>query len=161
MKNFLLGILILACLSSCLKGETGTTCNYDPCGAKAPDSEIQAVQSYLTSNSITATQHCSGLFYTVDLPGSGATPTVCNYVTVYYEGRLTNGTVFDKTQPGSPAGFNLSQLITGFKNGIPLIKTGGKITLYVPPSLGYGNQQTGTIPPNSILIFTVELLGIQ
>ena len=161
MKNFLLGILVLTGLSSCLKGESGSTCSYDPCGIKAPDSEIQAVQSYLTTNTISATQHCSGLFYTVDLPGSGATPTVCNYVTVNYEGRLTNGTVFDKTQPGSPAGFNLSSLIAGFKNGVPLIKTGGKITLYVPPSLGYGSQPQGTIPANSILIFNVELLNVQ
>jgi len=161
MKNFFVGLLILAGLSSCLKGEDNSTCSYDPCGLKAPDSEIQAVQSYLTSNSITATQHCSGLFYTIDLPGTGITPTVCNAVIVNYEGRLTNGTVFDKTQPGAPATFNLSQLIAGFKNGVPLIKAGGKITLYVPPSLGYGSQQAGAIPPNSILIFNVELAGVQ
>ncbi len=160
MKKVLAAILIIAGFSGCLKGSNEPVCTYDACGVKAPASEIQAVQAYVTSNGIAATQHCSGLFYTIDLPGTGTTPTVCNTIVMNYEGRLTNGTVFDKTTT-TPLTITLSQLITGFKNGLPLIKAGGKITLYVPPSLGYGSSQAGSIPPNSILIFSVQLLGVQ
>ena len=160
MKKILFGILVVAGFSSCLKGESGVSCKYDECGLKAPASEIQAVQAYLSANSITATQHCSGMFYTIDQPGTGAAPTICNTIIANYEGRLTNGTVFDKTTT-TPLTVGLSQLITGFKNGLPLIKAGGKITLYIPPSLGYGSTQQGSIPANSILIFSVDLLGVQ
>lgn len=161
MKRFLSALIIISVFSGCLKGDSGTTCNYNECAAVAPATEIQAVQTYLSNNSIAATQHCSGLFYAIDQPGSGTKPTVCNGVVFHYEGRLTDGTVFQTTQGGSPVAFNLSGLITGFKNGIPLIGAGGKIRLYIPPSLGYGNQSQPSIPANSILIFTVELVAVQ
>lgn len=162
MKNSLFCFAIILLFLSCNKNDTNnSSCNYDACGHVAPASEIASVQSYLTANNIVATQHCSGLFYAIDQPGTGNAPTVCNTVVINYEGRLTNGTVFDKTT-NAPATFALSLLITGFKNGIPLIKTGGKIRLYIPPSLGYGsNPPPNSVPPNSVLIFTVELLGFQ
>ncbi len=163
MKNILLAIFLVSLFTGCLKGNDGTsfTCTYNECGVVAPATEIDAVRSYLSANSITATQHCSGLFYVIDAAGSGTAPTVCSNVAVTYEGRLTNGNTFDKAD--SPVAFNLSGLITGFKNGIPLIKTGGKIRLYVPPSLGYGPNATpdGRIPGNSILIFDVSLVAVQ
>jgi len=142
--------------NSCLKK---TECGYDACDFVAPSSEIQAVQSYLTSNSIVATQHCSGLFYTIDNAGTGKAPGACSGITITYQGKLTNGTVFD--QQTSPVSFSLSGLISGWKNGVPQIKEGGRIHLYIPPSLGYGSQQTGTIPPNSILIFDITLVAVQ
>ncbi len=160
MKNIILALLILAAFSGCLKQDENTiTCTYDACGTKAPASEIQQVRDYLTANNITATEHCSGLFYIIDNPGNGASPTVCNSIAFTYEGKLTNGTVFDSAT--QPVVYGLSQLITGFKNGIPLIKTGGRIRLFVPPSLGYGANPSGSIPANSILIFDVNLVGIQ
>jgi FKBP-type peptidyl-prolyl cis-trans isomerase FkpA len=70
-----------------------------------------------------------------------------------YIGKLTNGNQFD----AGTADFGLNQVIRGWTNGIPLIKQGGKIHLYIPPSLGYGNQAQGPIPANSILIFDVTL----
>lgn len=159
MKKILILLMLAGTFSGCIKEDEN--CPYDECQNKAPDSEIATLQSYLTSNGIVATQHCSGLFYVVDEQGPGKKPTACKTISINYEGKLTNGTVFDKTQPGSPATFNISQLITGFKNGLPLLRTGGKMRLYVPPSLGYGSRQAGSIPPNSIIIFTVELLSIQ
>lgn len=156
-----MALAVVVFFSGCIKNSSSNnTCTYDACSFVAPASEIASVQSYLTSNNITATQHCSGLFYAVDQAGTGVGPTACNTVVINYEGRLTNGTVFDKTTT-TPATFNLSQLITAFKNGIPLIKAGGKIRLYVPPSLGYGSSSAGSIPPNSILIFSVDLLSVQ
>ncbi len=165
MKRVLLGLLVVGVLAGCLKSESEQKCNYNECNVIAPAAEIQAVQSYLTNNGITATQHCSGMFYSITQEGTGVKPNFCNAVTINYEGKLTNGTVFDRAPQAPPndrpATFNLAGVIAGFRIGVPLVKTGGKVTLYIPPSLGYGSLQQGTIPANSILIFNVELLGGQ
>ncbi|GAA4754809.1 FKBP-type peptidyl-prolyl cis-trans isomerase [Flavisolibacter ginsenosidimutans] len=157
MKKFFLIALVAALFLSCSKNK----CDYNECGIVAPSSEVASVQAYLTSNNITATQHCSGIFYAVDNPGSGKQPNGCSTVTVNYEGKLTNGTVFDHTSAGQPATFSLGDLITGFRNGAIQIKTGGKIHVYIPPSLGYGSRASGSIPANSILIFTIELVSVD
>lgn len=140
-------------------------CKYDACAVAAPASEVTQLEAWLASATITATKHCSGMYYTVDAAGSGATATICSTVTVKYKGQLTNGTVFD--QSATPVSFQLNGLIEAWKKGIPLIKPGGKIKLYCPPSLAYGNQdiRNGSgaiiIPANSILIFEVELVGVS
>lgn len=161
MIRFLIALLVIGVISGCLKGNSGGsyTCNYNECSVVAPASEIDSVKAYLATHGITATQHCSGLFYTIDVPGTGTKPTVCNYIAVTYQGTLTNGTVFDSSS--TPVVFALSGVIRGFQNGIPLIKTGGRIHLYVPPTLGYGSVATDKIPANSILIFDVSLAGVQ
>jgi FKBP-type peptidyl-prolyl cis-trans isomerase FkpA len=160
MKKLLFAVLVIGSLTGCLKsGSSSYTCTYDPCSLKAPATEIQAVKDYLAANNITATQHCSGLFYSVDDPGSGSSPVVCNNIYFSYVGKLTNGNVFDSTS--SPIAYNLSQLITGFKNGIPLVKKGGRIHLYIPPTLGYGSTSSSSIPANSILVFDVTLVDFQ
>lgn len=133
-------------------------CNYDPCAVAAPASEVTQLEAYLASATITATKHCSGMYYTIDAPGSGATATICSTVSVKYKGQLTNGTVFD--QSTASVSFQLGGLIEAWKKGIPMIKPGGKIKLYCPPSLAYGSQANGTIPANSILIFEVELVSV-
>jgi FKBP-type peptidyl-prolyl cis-trans isomerase FkpA len=163
MRNYFVYVFfIVALFSGCIKGDTTQeVCNYDPCLQKAPASEIDAVKTYLNSQSITAEQHCSGLFYIIDAAGSGGTPTICDYIVAKYKGNFTNGNVFDQGQFSSP--IQLNNLIAGWKNGIPLIKKGGKIRLFIPPSLGYGSQaypstSNPVIPANSILIFEVELL---
>ena len=159
MKNiFLLSAFVVTILSSCTKKDAG--CGFTDSTVIASAAEIQSVQNYLTSNSITGTtQHPSGFFYKVNLAGSGkAIVNLCSGVTVKYTGKLTNGTVFDQNATG--ASFTLGQLIVGWQKGIPLIISGGKITLYIPPSLGYGSQGAGSIPPNSVLIFDIELLNV-
>ncbi|MEP6747328.1 MAG: FKBP-type peptidyl-prolyl cis-trans isomerase [Bacteroidota bacterium] len=161
-------VIITVVLVSCYKNKVNTTtCDYDPCALKASANEIAAVESYLAGAGITtATKHCSGLYYQIMSPGTGPVPTVCSYVSVNYKGSLTNGTVFDQTT-ATPASFSLISLIESWKKGIPLIKQGGKIRLYVPPSLGYGptdqKDQNGNvvIPANSILIFDIELVDVQ
>lgn len=160
LKKILTAFLILGCFTGCLKS-ADVTCNpsFDPCAQKATAAEIQDIQAYLTANGIQATQHCSGLFYRVDVPGTGATPNVCSNIGVTYEGKLTNGNVFDSRT--STIGFNLSGVIAGWKIGIPLIKAGGRIYLYIPPSLGYGSNANGSIPANSILVFRVELVSVN
>jgi FKBP-type peptidyl-prolyl cis-trans isomerase FkpA len=142
-------------------------CNYDSCALKAPASEIQDVQTYLTANSITATQHCSGLFYSIETEGTGASPEACSFIAAKYVGKLTDGTIFDQSPPGQYLQIYLSQLIKGWINGLPYIKAGGKIHLYIPPTLGYGSvekrDQNGNvvIPANSILVFDVELVAVN
>lgn len=162
MKNILFALLVIGAFTGCMKNdENNFRCDYNECNIKAPASEIERVQAYLTANNISATQHCSGLFYVIDNPGTGATPTVCNTVKVNYEGKLTDGTTFDKST--DPVDFPLTNVIVGFRNGVPLIKTGGKIRLFVPPSLGYGSTPPpgSPIPANAILIFDVSLLQVQ
>lgn len=147
-------------LFSCKKSDN--TCNYDACSVKAGAIEVTNLESYLSGAGITgATKTCSGLYYQVLSPGADRSPSVCSYVTVNYKGMLTNGTVFDSTATNSPASFPLITLIEGWKQALPLIKKGGKIRMYLPPSLGYGSSSSGAIPANSILIFEVELLDIQ
>jgi FKBP-type peptidyl-prolyl cis-trans isomerase FkpA len=155
---FVIGLTVLS-LSGCLKGGNSyqSTCTYDPCSVAAPDSQIQKVKDYLASKNINATQHCSGLFYVIDNPGTGAQPTVCSTIGVTYKGTLTNDSTFGQ----GTTEFPLASTVRGWANGIPLIKAGGRIHLYIPPALGYGTQQNGHIPPNSILIFDVSLLYVQ
>jgi FKBP-type peptidyl-prolyl cis-trans isomerase FkpA len=159
--NLMKRIFVILCsvilLSSCSK-ENNDMCKYDACAVAAPASEITQLEAYLASATITATKHCSGMYYTINAGGSGATPTICSTVSVKYKGQLTNGTIFD--QSATPVSFNLGGLIDAWKKGIPMIKPGGKVTLYCPPSLAYGSQAVGTIPANSILIFEVELVGV-
>lgn len=121
--------------------------------------EVASLQSYITANSITATQHPDGFFYRIVAAGSGATPTLASTVTFKYTGRLMDNTIFDQNTAGVT--YPLNQLILGFRKGLPLIQKGGSIILYLPPSLGYGCQAVGTIPPGSNLIFTVDLTDVQ
>jgi FKBP-type peptidyl-prolyl cis-trans isomerase FkpA len=94
--------------------------------------------------------------------GTGATAVSGDTVTVHYIGALTNGAVFDTSYGRSPYTFRLgaNQVIAGFDQGIVGMKVGGKRRLTIPPSLGYGSQGNGPIPPNSTLVFEVELVSI-
>jgi FKBP-type peptidyl-prolyl cis-trans isomerase FkpA len=163
MKKTLIGALVVTVLlSSCLKSVDPPVCDptYNPCAVVAPAGEIASVENYLSSKGITdATKHCSGMYYKIDTSGSGETADLCSQVTFNYKGELTDGTVFQETT--SPVTLDLGGLIGGFRNGIPLIKPGGRIYLYIPPSLGYGSQAVGNIPANSILIFRVDLVAVN
>ncbi len=173
MKKIVLPLMMAAGLllsfSGCMKKDNGPQpCTYDACAYKAPATEVQKVREYLTANDITDTvEHCSGLIYRIEAPGTGKTPEFCSNVFAKYKGMLTDGTVFDQSGE-QPIGFNLMGVIPGWTNALPQIKEGGKMTLYIPPSLGYGSQeirdrQTGAlrIPANSILVFEVELVAVQ
>lgn len=165
MKKFILafGAAVTLVMAGCLKNEDDTntrTCNYDPCAGKAPAAEIQKVKAYLDSAGITAVEHCSGLFYKIDEPGTGKTADACSGVYVQYKGQLANGNVFDSTAANDSVGFYLNQVIPGWTNGVPLVKEGGRIQLYIPPSLGYGSRANGPIPANSMLVFEVKLLRV-
>jgi FKBP-type peptidyl-prolyl cis-trans isomerase len=110
----------------------------------------------------------SGVIYEILKPGTGAYPKPTDIVKVHYTGTLVNGTVFDTSleprqpgQPVEPAEFPLNQVIPGWTEGLQKINQGGKIKLYVPPALGYGDRGQGAIPPGATLIFEVELLDVK
>ncbi len=105
----------------------------------------------------------SGLQYKILNPGSGRSPKSTDTVVTHYRGTLIDGIEFDSSyKRGTPASFPLNAVIKGWTEGIPLIKEGGKIQLFVPPNLAYGERGAGPIiTPNSTLIFEVELLSIQ
>ncbi len=97
--------------------------------------------------------------------GTGDTPKKGDNVTVEYTGWLANGQIFDtsKKQKGTPLSFPLGrhQVISGWEEGIATMKLGGKRILTIPPALAYGSTGKGSIPPDSTLVFEVELLGIN
>ncbi len=163
MKNILIVGLTLFLFTSCSKKDKkDEVCNLNDVAITAPQSEVDSVQAFLDTNNITATKHASGFFYTITEPGTGAAvANLCSNITIKYKGKLTNGSVFDQTTDPNTATFQLGRLILGWQKGIPLIKEGGKITLYIPPSLGYGNSASGPIPANSILIFDIELVAVN
>lgn len=104
----------------------------------------------------------SGLGVEVLVPGEGTAPQRTDRVRVHYVGRLVDGTEFDSSHArGKPNDFVVQQLITGWAAAMPALKPGGKGVFYIPPHLGYGGLKAGKIPPNSALIFEVELIAVN
>jgi FKBP-type peptidyl-prolyl cis-trans isomerase len=105
----------------------------------------------------------SGLQYEVIQSGEGLSPSRTDRVTVHYRGTLVDGREFDSSyKRGKPATFPLNQVITGWTEGLQLMKEGDKWRLFIPSNLGYGSRGAGgLIGPNETLVFEVELLKIQ
>ena len=104
----------------------------------------------------------SGLQYQVITEGTGPKPTAKNQVKVHYTGTLIDGTVFDSSvSRGEPATFGVTQVISGWVEGLQLMPKGSKYKFFIPSNLAYGAQGAGkAIGPNATLIFEVELLDI-
>lgn len=101
----------------------------------------------------------SGLQYKVIKEGTGESPKATDTVTVNYEGKLIDGTVFDSSyERNEPISFPLNQVIAGWTEGLQLMKPGGQYELYIPSDLAYGETGNPSIEPNSVLIFKIELL---
>ena len=104
----------------------------------------------------------SGLQYEVLTEGPGKSPKATDKVRCHYEGRLTDGSVFDSSyQRGEPADFGLNQVIAGWTEGVQLMKEGAKYRFHIPYLLGYGERGAGaSIPPYATLVFDVELIKV-
>jgi len=126
--------------------------------------ESANLAKYLKEKNITAKPTPSGLYYIEKAKGSGPRAAAGKVVKVHYTGTLLNGTKFDSSRDkNKPYEFTLGQnrVIQGWDEGIALMNVGGKATLIVPSSLGYGGQDKGIIPPYSTLVFDVELMDVQ
>jgi FKBP-type peptidyl-prolyl cis-trans isomerase FkpA len=156
MKRYLLGVVAVTMMVGGCDKAVDKDCS--AVTAVAPTNEVSDLQAYISAKGITAVADTRGFFYTISRAGSTVHPTVCNTVKVNYQAFLSNGTQFDGANNKS---FGLSGLIDGWKEGIPLIGEGGTITLYLPPTLGYGVTGSGPVPGNAITIFQIDLLTVQ
>ena len=159
-------LLVLFTFSGCLKStEIPCTQAVDPIRLANVNQQqlkldVDAIDQYLTDNSITAVKDPSGLRYVISNEGDAARACLEKRILVTYSGKLmTNGTVFDSNTDGLV--FNLSGLILGWQIGLLKVGRGGKITLYIPSVYGYGSQGSSKIPANSNLIFDVTLVDFD
>jgi FKBP-type peptidyl-prolyl cis-trans isomerase len=155
MKSQLLAIGVAALFLVGCKDTTQTS------GDKSAGTNAPAITSAPATGMQTTP---SGLKYQVMKKGTGAvSPKATDTVKVHYHGTLLNGTVFDSSvERGQPISFPLNGVIPGWTEGLQLMKVGDKFKFEIPPNLAYGaNSPSPKIPPNSTLVFEVELLAIQ
>lgn len=167
--------IILKAFSTVMKGDS-TLINAANAGAvtqayfvKAQSQEgeknKEAGQKFLADNGKRSgvTTTASGLQYEILKEGNGPKPTAESTVKVHYHGTTVDNEVFDSSvDRGEPVTFGLNQVIKGWTEALQLMPVGSKWKLYIPSELGYGEQAAGPkIKPNSVLIFEVELIGIE
>jgi len=136
---------------------------FTSCNNKS-EKELEELETYISTNSITTEPTSSGLYYIESQEGTGDFPSTGDKVEVHYDGYFLNGDKFDSSRDrGETFSFDLgqSQVIAGWDEGIALMKKGGKAQLIIPSTLGYGSQARGSIPGYSTLIFDVELIDIN
>ncbi len=154
MKRYflLLSGLIIILFSACRKElDTNTQAAID-------DAKIQA---YIKANHLNMTKDTSGIYYQILQDNPGPHPTLTDTVQVTYTGELLNGTQFDSE---NVTVFAMNELVPGAQYGLELVGANGKapygrIKFIIPSRLGYGNQNFGSVPANSPLVFTFDLIG--
>jgi peptidylprolyl isomerase/FKBP-type peptidyl-prolyl cis-trans isomerase FklB len=124
-----------------------------------------AAAAYMTANGkkpgVVTTR--SGLQYQIvhSGPPDGLRPKPIDEVKVNYEGKLPSGEVFDSSfQAGTPAVFTVNQVVPGFGEALQLMRPGDEWTVWVPPKLGYGEGGKGPIPPDTVMIFRLQLIDV-
>jgi FKBP-type peptidyl-prolyl cis-trans isomerase FkpA len=159
-------LLFVLCISvvaiSCLK-DAQKTCAYPTVRVSAPKAEQDSIQAFLDADSIDAVKHDAGFYYKVINPGTGTdTMTLCSEVLIEHSGKLATGEVINPAVReylvlgGAP--------IEGWVLGIPLIKKGGEIRLFIPPALAYGYNNVSNpngvpvIPAGSMVIYDIKLI---
>ncbi|WP_100113688.1 FKBP-type peptidyl-prolyl cis-trans isomerase [Snodgrassella alvi] len=164
----IMGITTLLAVSACNSTDNGYKNNSsEPVAASTSATRNPQVagDEFLAKNKTApgVKTTASGLQYKINHEGSGKKPKATDMVTVQYEGRLIDGTVFDSTaqRNNQPATFPLNGVISGWTEGLQLMSEGSEFTFYIPANLAYGEQSpTSAIPANSVLIFDVKLLKI-
>lgn len=120
------------------------------------DEEIKA---YLKKEGIECTRASSGLYYKILEEGEGELIQYKDLVSFTYTGKLLNGTIVDEQK--EPVEFQVDQLIGAWKEIMLHLRPGGKAYLVAPPQLGYGDHDLNDIPPNSILVFELEVVAVK
>jgi FKBP-type peptidyl-prolyl cis-trans isomerase FkpA len=169
MKNIsYLFLIVSLVVSSCSKdtsdpisdsiSATGSATVPTTPGQSIIDNDI--IKAYLLNNKLAATKDSSGLYYQVLNSGSGVATNPTSTITVTYTGTLLDGTIL--TMQSTPVSGQFSGLIPGWQIGLQHIRVGGSIILYIPSGLAYGaSSPSVSIPPNSIFIYTINLLNVQ
>ncbi len=121
---------------------------------KQAETDHNLILNYVSSHNLKGEFTSSGLYYVIQDSGTAKHPTLSAYLYVNYKGYFLDGKIFDQ---GTDIKFPLSGVIKGWQEGLQLIGVGGKIKLLIPSALAYGNTQSGSIPPNSVLGFDVTL----
>ena len=138
--------------------------------AKEAKANLAAAEKFLAENGkkegVKTTK--SGLQYKVLKQGSGKQPKATDTVVAHYKGTLLNGEMFDGTFDGKapedgdePIPFGLNRVISGWTEGVQLMKVGGHFRFYIPPKMAYGESGRPSIPPNSLLIFDIILQDVK
>ena len=139
--------------------------NFESNRLKAIEEKKKAQEAALASVTEGYEKTASGLFYKIETPGAGASPSQGQNVSVHYKGSLLDGTVFDSSyKRNQPIDFALGvgQVIKGWDEGIALLSKGAKATFIIPADLGYGSAGAGgVIPPDATLQFEVELVDFK
>jgi FKBP-type peptidyl-prolyl cis-trans isomerase len=128
-------------------------------GSAAPEIRAESISPALGVNLAEYTRTPEGLYYKDITVGEGAQAVAASRVSVAYRGLLANGTQVDSSG-GLTIRLRQDPIIKGWKIGIPGMKVGGSRILIIPPELGYGFREVGAIPPNSTLVFRVQLLRV-
>ena len=149
MRYLILLIVVVSFLPSCAKRKA----------EKQAEEDDQIIQQFIVENNLIATKTETGLYVVIENPGTGATCSGFSDVRVAYTGYFPSGGIFDQSDTQGIT-LNLSNVIQGWHEGIPYFKEGGSGTLLIPSALGYGPNGTVGIPPNSVLVFDIELLDV-
>jgi FKBP-type peptidyl-prolyl cis-trans isomerase len=153
---FVLFVTVIA--SGCKKAD-------DPYAAYTPEREAGLIKAWLDAQ-IAAKKNIdttsTGIFYIVEKVGSGATVKTGNKITVNYTGMFTDGTVFDSSKGYSYVHKgSSSRMIQGWEEGIEVLNKGERATFLIPSAKAYGSTGYSSIPPNSPLIFVIEVVDIK
>jgi peptidylprolyl isomerase/FKBP-type peptidyl-prolyl cis-trans isomerase FklB len=162
MRPLAIALLALLAIAACQRREgglLGATTNIAPAAASGE------AGASLTDNARQpgVVSLPSGLQYKITRrgPATGLHPREGDEVKVNYEGRLVTGEVFDSTyQRGAPVSMPVAGLVPGMVQALALMRPGDEWTIWIPPTLGYGDRSPGPIPTNSVLIFRLELIDV-
>lgn len=149
IKTILFIMLSVGLFTSCAKRKA----------KKQEEDDDRLIQEYLQENNLSATKTETGLYYIVDIQGTGLAAHPTSDVRVAYSGYLLDGSQFDASDAQGIT-FNLQNVIAGWTEGIPKFNEGGSGKLVIPSALAYGPNARPGIPANSVLIFDVELLEV-
>lgn len=154
MTKYFILFASICLLSSCLKEDEGSSRTVQF------EMDIESIENYLADNNLTAQTSNSGLHYIIEEEGTGDFPALTQTVSIRFKQYLLDGTVINDITSDSSITVNIQSLLIGIQESLLLLKKGGKGTFLLPSYMGLGTNSSPSIPPNSVLIFEIELVDI-